>query len=219
MGAIDVLPFVPIDGDMKACVALARETGRRLGDELGLPGFFYEHAALRPERRNLADIRSASRQFEQFRELIGRDPAWDPDFGPRRVHPTAGCTAVGARFFLIAYNVNLETSDVGVAKKIARKVRERDGGLPAVKALGMMMETLGKAQVSMNLCDYTATSILRAFEAVSGEAAAMGVGVHSSEIVGLVPQAALKDEWVRKLRLLDFDPKLQVLENRLRDPL
>jgi glutamate formiminotransferase len=216
MGAIDVLPFVPIAGaQMRECVELARRAGRRLGEELGLPGFYYEEAASRPERRNLADIRSKTRQFEQFRELIGADPAWTPDFGPDRIHPTAGCVAVGARFPLIAYNVNLDTADVAVARKIAKKVRERDGGLPTVKALGMMMESIGKAQVSMNLCNYTVTSIRRAFDAVRAEATALGAEVHSSEIVGMLPAAALPKEWVEDLKLAGFDPGRQILENRL----
>jgi glutamate formiminotransferase len=216
MGAIDVLPFVPIqDADMKTCVELARRAGSRIGSELGMPGFYYEEAAMRPERKNLADIRNKNQQFEQMRELIGKDPVWDPDFGPKRIHPTAGCLAVGARFPLIAYNVNLDTADVGIAKKIAKKVRERDGGLPTVKALGLMMADINKAQVSMNLCNYTRTSILRAFEAVKAEAAVLGAQVHSSEIIGMLPRAAIQDGWVDTLKLAGFDPKKQIIENRL----
>lgn len=216
MGAIDVLPFVPIqDAEMTACVELARRVGKRIGNELQMPGFYYEEAAIRPERKNLADIRSKTRQFEQMRNLIGADPAWAPDFGPSKIHPTAGCVAVGARFPLIAYNVNLDTADAAIAKKIAKKVRERDGGLPTVKALGLMMTDINKAQVSMNLCNYTRTSILRAFEAVQAEAAALGAGIHSSEIVGMLPRAALQEAWMGELKLAGFDPKKQIIENRL----
>lgn len=216
MGAIDVLPFIPIQGaDMQACVDLAHEVGRRIGTELQMPGFYYEDAALRPERRNLADIRNKSQQFEQMRELIGRDPRWDPDFGPKKIHPTAGCVAVGARFPLVAYNVNLDSADVSIAKKIAKKVRERDGGLPTVKALGLMMTDINKAQVSMNLCNYTVTSVRRAFEAVRDEAAALGASVFNSEIVGMLPRAALDDRWVDSLKLAGFDPGRQIIENRL----
>jgi glutamate formiminotransferase len=196
-------------------VEIAREVGRRIGSELQMPGFFYESAALRPERKNLSDIRAQSRQFEQFRDLIGKEPQWDPDFGPKRIHPTAGCLAVGARFPLIAYNVNLDTPDVSIAKKIAKKVRERDGGLPTVKALGLMMTDINKAQVSMNLCNYTVTSIQRAFQAVREEAEALGSKVHSSEVIGLVPRAALPEAWIPELKLAGFDPRRQVIENRL----
>lgn len=214
MGAVDVIPFVPIaDATMAQCVELARRLGRRIGGELGVPVFLYEEAATRPERRNLSNIREG--QFEGLRELIGKDPARDPDFGPRRIHPTAGAVAVGARVPLIAYNVNLDTEDVSIAKKIAKKVRERDGGLPAIKALGMFMQSINKAQVSMNVCNYKVTSIYAAFKAVQKEAEKFGVRVHSSEIVGLLPREALRDDWIPELKLQGFDPKLQVIENRL----
>lgn len=215
MGAIDVLPFVPLAGaTMDDCIRLARETGRRIGDELGVPVFLYERAAARPERRNLAEIRNKKSQFEQLREWIGTDPKYDPDFGPRRIHPTAGCVAVGARPFLVAYNVNLETPDLAVAKKIASRIRERDGGLPGVKALGLFMSQLGRAQVSMNLCDLDRTSVSQAFQAVRERAAELGIGVHSSEIVGLVPRFALPPD-LAPLRLIHWDPARQIIENRL----
>lgn len=214
MGAVDVIPFVPIaDATMAQCVDLARRLGQRIGDELGVPVFLYEEAATRPERKNLSNVREG--QFEGLRELIGKDPARDPDFGPKRIHPTAGAVAVGARVPLIAYNVNLETEDVSIAKKIAKKVRERDGGLPTIKALGMFMESIKKAQVSMNVCNFKVTSIHTAFKAVEKEAEKFGVKVHSSEVVGLLPKEALKDEWISELKLHGFDPKLQVIENRL----
>lgn len=213
MGAIDVLPFVPLEGaSMDDAVRLAREVGRRLGDELGLPVYLYEAAATRPERRNLADIRRP--QFEGLRGLIGTDPAHDPDFGPRRIHPTAGAVAVGARGPLVAYNVDLETQDPAVARRIARRIRERDGGLPALKALGLYLESRRCAQVSMNVCDFTRTGLLEAFRAVEHEATAEGVAVRSSEIIGLLPRAAFPADGERVLRLAGFRPD-QILEARL----
>lgn len=216
MGAMDVCPFVPIaGGSMEECVRLARTVGRRIGEELGVPVFLYEHAAAREERRNLAKIRSRTRQFEQLKDLIGADPAFDPDFGPKRIHPTAGATAVGARKPLIAYNVNLDSDDVDLAKRIARAVRERDGGLPGIKALGMFMETTGKAQVSMNVCDYERTSLRAVFREIERLAGEAGTGIHSSEIVGLLPRAALGEGWIEELKLLNFDPDRQIIENRI----
>jgi glutamate formiminotransferase len=213
MGAIDVLPFVPLGGTpMEVAVDLARRVGRRIGEELGVPVFLYEAAATRPDRRNLADVRTP--QFEGLRELIGRDPDRAPDFGPPRIHPTAGCVAVGARRPLIAFNVDLDTEDVAVARAIARKVRERDGGLPALKALGLYLAERRCAQVSMNVCDYTRTGLAEAFRAVEAEAARLGAGVRGSEIVGLVPREALPPDPERTIRLVGFHPR-QVLENRL----
>jgi glutamate formiminotransferase len=213
MGALDVLPFVPLQGTtMGDCVELARTVGRRLGDELGLPVYLYEAAATRPERRNLADIRKP--QFEGLRDLIGKDASWQPDFGPHRLHPTGGCAAVGARMPLIAYNVDLDGADAGIAKKISRRIRERDGGLPAIKALGLWLADRNCAQVSMNVCDYTRSGLLEVFRAVEAEAARLGVRVRASEIVGLVPRAALPDDPERTLKLAGFHPR-QVLESHL----
>ena len=214
MGALDVLPFVPIRGvSMDEAVGIAREVGRRIGEELGVPVFLYERAATRPDRRNLADIRKP--QFEGLREMIGKDPDRTPDFGPNRIHPTAGCTAVGARMPLIAYNVDLESKDLVLAKAIAKKIRERDGGLPGIKALGLAIEDRGCAQVSINVCDFTRTGLLDVFRAVEQAAAAKGVAVRSSEIVGLVPEAALPPDPPKALRLAGFTPA-QVLESHLR---
>jgi len=214
MGAMDVCPFVPLgDSTMEEAVALAKKTGERIGKELEVPVFLYEEAATRPERRNLAKVRKG--QFEGLRELIGKDPEREPDFGPNRIHPTAGATAVGARFFLVAYNVNLDTGDVSVAKRIAKKVRERDGGLPSVKALGFFLEDQGLAQVSMNLTNYRVTPIRKAFDAVAAEAEKEGVGVKESELVGLVPREALDEETARHIKLARFDPEAQILEKRL----
>jgi glutamate formiminotransferase len=214
MGAMDVCPFVPLEGaTMDLAVTTARGVGRRIGEELSVPVFLYERAATRPERVNLADVRKG--QFEGLRELIGKDPARDPDFGPKHVHPTAGAVAVGARTFLIAYNVNLKSPDVAIAKAIAKKVRERDGGLPKVKALGFFLEDRDVAQVSMNLTDFTVTPIRAAFDAVAAAAAAAGVEVLESELVGLTPRAALDRETAEHIHLAGFDPKTQVIEDLL----
>lgn len=213
MGAMDVLPFVPLQGaTMADCVALARRAGRRIGEELGVPVFLYESAATRHDRKNLADIRKP--QFEGLRDLVGKDPDRIPDYGPARLHPTAGCVAVGARMPLIAYNVDLETEDQGVAKKIAKKVRERDGGLPGIKALGLSLADRKCAQVSMNVCDYTRTGLLEAFRAVEREAERLGAKVRSSEVVGLLPRAALPPDGARVLKLAGFTDR-QILENHL----
>ena len=203
MGATDVIPFVPIEGSSLAqCADLARACGRRIGDTLGVPVYFYEAAATRPERRNLADIRRP--RFEGLKDLIKTDPAWAPDYGPAELHPTAGATAVGARGPLIAYNVWLDAADVAAAKAIARAVRERDGGLPGVKALGLTIADARRVQVSMNLCDPDRTSMRQAFEAVAREAERLGIGVSHSELVGMVPARHFDSSWVTKLKLKDF---------------
>ncbi|HZN12604.1 MAG TPA: glutamate formimidoyltransferase [Blastocatellia bacterium] len=213
MGAIDVLPFVPIKGvSMEDCVRLARRAGERIARELRLPVFLYERAATRPDRVNLADVRRG--EFEGLREEIGTNPDRRPDFGEPRAHPTAGAVAVGARPPLIAYNVNLSTDDLGVAKRVARAVRGRDGGLQYVKALGFEIRDRGQVQVSMNLVNYEATPIFRAFEMVRREAERYGVAVAGSEIVGLVPQAALDACGDYYLRLENFSAD-QILERRL----
>jgi len=213
MGATDVVPFVPL-GD--ATVAQAREAAEeaaaRIASELGIPTYLYGDAARRPERRDLAKVREG--QFEGLRDLIGTDPARAPDFGPMAVHPTAGATAVGARFFLIAFNVNLATRDLAVAKRIAKEIRERDGGLPGVKALGFDLAEKGWVQVSMNLVDYRRTSPVDAYDAVASRAQAAGVTVAGSELVGLIPKAACPDGFPQRVRLLAWDPD-QVIETRL----
>ena len=214
IGALDVLPFIPISGvTMTDCVRLARQTGKRIADELGIPVYLYEAAATRPERKALPDLRKG--EYEGLREEIRTNPDRAPDFGRPELHPTAGACVVGARPPLIAYNVNLGTKDVKVAKRIARLVREKDGGLPAVRALGFELRDRGLVQVSMNLIDYTRTPPVAAFDTVSAHAQRMGVPVVASEIVGLVPQAALPPDPAGRLRLENFDPK-QILENRLR---
>lgn len=211
MGAIDVLPFVPLrDARLEDAADLARNAGRRLGEDLGLPVFLYEAAAARPERKNLAYLRRP--QFEGLRDRIGTDPRWRPDFGPERIHPTAGCVAVGARPPLIAFNVDLETEDPAVARKIARRVRERDGGLPGIKALGLFLAARRCAQVTMNVCDPGRTDLRTVFRAVDAEARRLGTAVRRSELVGLAPRAALPPDPERELELEGFRPD-RILEN------
>jgi glutamate formiminotransferase/formiminotetrahydrofolate cyclodeaminase len=215
MGATDVVPFVPIEGvSMEDCVALARALGERVGRELRIPVYLYEAAATRPERANLADVRRG--EFEGLREEIGRNPDRSPDFGPGEIHASAGAIAIGARMPLIAYNVNLATRDVSVAKAIAKAVRFSSGGLPHVKALGFELKDRGLCQVSMNLVNYKETPIFRAFEQVSTEGERHAVAVVESEIVGLVPEDAIVACAGRFLKLENFRPN-QVLETRLRE--
>jgi glutamate formiminotransferase/formiminotetrahydrofolate cyclodeaminase len=195
MGATDVCPFVPLgDATMEDAKAAAAEVGERVGRELSIPVFLYAEAARRPERTKLADVRRG--EFEGLRDAIGRDDDRAPDFGPAAIHPSAGATAVGARFFLIAYNVNLATSDVAVAKRIAKELREKDGGLPGVQAMGFALEDRGLAQVSMNLLDFRRTSPGRVFDEVRTRAAAAGVQVEESEVVGLLPREAVLRSFV-----------------------
>lgn len=214
MGATDVVPFVPVSGvTMEECVELSKQVGKRIGEELGIPVYLYERSATRPERENLADIRKG--EFEGLRDRIGTDPAMAPDFGPARIHPTAGAVAVGARPPLVAFNVNLGTPDIKVAKAIAKAVRHQTGGFRYVKALGFEMKERGIVQVSMNLVDYTKSPVFRVFEAVKREAARYGVPVVGSEIVGMVPLEALVDVADWYLQLESFDKDGQVLERRI----
>jgi len=217
MGATDVIPFVPIAGvGMDDCIALARVCGEKMWRELSIPVYLYEKAATRPERENLATVRKG--QFEGIRDEIATSEARRPDFGEARVHPTAGITAVGARPPLIAYNVNLGTSDIEVANKIARAVRHQTGGLRYVKALGFELKDRGIVQVSMNMVNYEGTPLFRAFEMVRREAERYGVPVIGSEIVGLVPQQALNAVADFYLRLENFSQD-QILEHRLQSAL
>jgi glutamate formiminotransferase len=212
LGAVDVVPFVPIaDVSMDTCVALARETAADVAARFDLPVFLYEEAATRPARRNLATIRRG--EFEGLaRKLMS--PDWAPDFGPATPHPSAGATVIGARMPLIAFNVNLDTDRLEIAKQIAVAVRESSGGLPGIKALGIAVAERGMVQVSMNLTNYRLTSLPRAFAAVAAEARRAGVEVRDSEIIGLVPAAAMTGVDPGTLRLRGFSPD-QVLENRL----
>ena len=212
-GAADVVPFVPIRaGDMPACVDAAHQLGRRVAAELHIPVYFYEEAARSPERRNLAAVRAG--EFEGLRDVIQTDPTRAPDEGPARIHPTAGAVAIGARPPLIAYNVNLVSDDLELARRIAREVRERDGGLPKVKAIGLALRQ--GVQVSMNLTDYRVTGIMEAYSAVCDRAAAAGVDVAESEVVGLLPLDALVGLGRAAVRAEGFSDR-QVLEARVLD--
>ena len=213
LGAVDVVPFVPIEGiTMAECVALAQEVGAAVADRFGVPVFLYEEAAANPARRNLEDIRRG--EFEGLAAKM-RTAEWTPDFGPAVPHPSAGASVIGARMPLIAYNINLNTNRLDVAKKIAAAIRHSSGGLRYVKAAGFMLEDRGIAQVSMNLTNYEKTPIFRVFEIVKREAARYGVSILESEIVGLVPSAALTAAAEFYLQLERFGPE-QVLENKLR---
>jgi len=214
LGATDVLPFVPVRGvTLDDCVKLAHEAGGRIARELDIPVFFYERAALKPDRVNLEDVRRGA--LELLREQIAHEPTRAPDAGPLSVHETAGAIAVGARPFLIAFNVNLRTSDLAMARQIARSVRARHGGLPFLKALGFELSTRGLVQVSMNLVNYGETGMHQAYDAVCREADKLGVEIVSTEIVGLVPENALdKDaEYFQKLENFTED---KILESRMR---
>jgi glutamate formiminotransferase/formiminotetrahydrofolate cyclodeaminase len=210
IGATDVVPFVPIKGiSMPECVLMARRLGERIGRELGIPVYLYEAAATRPERTNLENIRRG--QYEALKEEIGVKPEREPDFGPAKAG-SAGATVIGARPPLIAFNVYLTTNDVSIAKKIAKAVRNSSGGLRYVKALGLLVE--GRAQVSMNLTNYLGTPVTRVVEMIRREAVRYGVGVHHSELVGLIPQEALVEAARWHLQLDQFEPE-QILEYRL----
>ncbi len=210
IGATDVVPFVPIRSvTMQECVDLARQLGKRVAEELAIPVYLYEEAATRPERKNLENLRRG--EYEGLKVEIETNPDRQPDFGPAKLGP-AGATVIGARPFLIAYNIYLTTDDVSVAKKIAKVIRHSSGGLRFVKALGLLVE--GRAQVSMNLTDFRQTAIHTVQELVRREAARYGVAIHHSELVGLIPQDALVDSAVWYLQLDQFEQE-QILERRL----
>lgn len=210
IGATDVVPFVPIsDVSMEVCVQMARDLGNRVGEELSIPVYLYEEAATRPERQNLENIRRG--EYEALKEEIAVKPERAPDFGPLHVGP-AGATVIGARHPLIAFNVYLTTEDVSIARKIASAVRHSSGGLRYVKGLGLLVD--GRAQVSMNLTNFRKTPVARVVEMIRREAGRYGVGIHHSELVGLIPQEALVDAALWYLQLDQFEPD-QVLERRL----
>ena len=215
MGAMDVCPFVPLAGaTMADAVATAKAVGARIGKELELPVFLYAEACTRESRRVLGNFRN--KEFEGLMTLVGGDPEFAPDFGPVRMHATAGGVAVGARKFLIAFNVNLVTLDVQVAKDIAKAVREKDGGFKKVQAMGFFLDDKQLSQVSMNLLDYETTSIRTVFDAVAKMAGEKGVKVAESELVGLAPSAALDVATAKHIRLPKFDAKEQVVEMKLK---
>ncbi len=214
IGALDVAPFVPLgDTPISQAIEAAERAGALLAKDLGLPCYLYGEAARLPSRRNLAEVRNLG--FEALRDRIVSEPGLAPDFGPSQVHPTAGAVAVGAREILIAFNVLLDTQDLRPAKAIAHKIRERDGGLPAVRALGLPLARLGCVQVSMNLVDYRKTGLFDAFRRVQALAQEMGVPVRGSEMIGMLPQAALAGGDLAELGFVDFDPTERVLEEKL----
>ncbi|MPM42103.1 Glutamate formimidoyltransferase [bioreactor metagenome] len=213
MGAVDVVPFIPIrDVTMSECVALSKRAAERIWKEAGIPVFLYEASASAPNRENLASIRKG--QFEGMAEKV-RQPEWEPDFGGCTVHPTAGVVAVGARAPLIAFNINLSTSDVAIADKIARVVRFSGGGLSCVKAIGVLLKERNVAQVSINMTNYCSTPLYRVLEFVRFEAARYGVSVIGTEVVGLLPMRALIDSAEYYLGIENFEAEKQVLEYRL----
>ena len=213
LGAVDVVPFVPIEGvTMNDCVELARTVGREIAARFDIPVFLYEEASSNPARKNLEDIRRG--EFEGLAAKMA-SPDWAPDFGPATPHPTAGAMVVGARMALIAYNINLASDRLEVAKKIAAAIRHSSGGFRYVKAAGFRLEDRGIVQVSMNLTNYEKTPIFRVFEAVKREAERYGVSILESEIVGLVPSAALNAAAQFYLQLAGFNPD-QVLEHKLK---
>jgi glutamate formiminotransferase / formiminotetrahydrofolate cyclodeaminase len=213
MGATDVVPFIPIEGvTIEDCVALARKVGREIWERFRIPVYFYEAAAQRPERTNLENIRKG--QFEGLLAEVPRSPARAPDIGEQRLHPTAGATVVGARKFLIAYNINLNTSDVSIANRIGKNIRFSNGGLRYVKAMGVDLRGRNLAQVSINLTDFEQTPIHRVFEMVKRETERYGISIVGSEVVGLIPKRAIELTADFYLQLENFSPA-QVFENRM----
>ena len=213
LGATDVLPFVPISGvTIDDCVALAHEAGRLIARELSIPVYYYESAALRADRVNLEDVRRGA--FELLREQIVTNPERAPDVGPAQIHESAGAIVVGARPFLIAFNVLLRSDDLAVARQIARAIRARNGGLPFLKALGFRLETRNLVQVSMNLVNYEVTGMGDAYAAIRRQADALGVEIESTEIVGLVPRNALDRDAEYFSKLENFS-EATILENQI----
>jgi glutamate formiminotransferase len=211
-----VVPFVPIAGiKLEQCVSLARQAGLEIWRRYGVPVFFYEAAAARPDRANLEDVRRG--QFEGLRDAVRKETARRPDLGGPGLHPTAGACAVGARRFLVAYNINFDSADVSIVRAIAREIRAASGGLKGVKALGLLAH--GRAQLSMNITDFQATPISQVFRAVSSLALRHKVTLADGEVIGLIPDAACEreSEWMRQLR--GFDPETKILERRLAAPL
>ncbi|MGW8113761.1 glutamate formimidoyltransferase [Caproicibacterium sp. NSD3] len=213
MGATDVIPFVPTIGmTVEECVELSKRVAKRIWEELQIPSFLYEDSATTPERKNLATVRKG--QFEGMPEKLLL-PEWKPDYGERKIHPTAGITAIGARMPLVAFNVNLGTSDVQIAKKIAKVVRASSGGFKYCKAIGLLLEDRNVAQVSMNMVNYEGTPLYRVFEVIRAEAQRWGVPIIGSEVVGLTPAKALVDCAEYYLKIENFDYHKQVMENHL----
>ncbi|QHI72161.1 glutamate formimidoyltransferase [Aminipila terrae] len=213
MGCVDVMPFIPIkDANTEDCIELSKKVGKRIAEEADLPVFLYEQSASAPHRENLAAVRKG--QFEGMAEKV-KDSLWIPDFGGQRIHPTGGVVAVGARPPLIAFNINLSTSDVEIASKIAKIIRRSNGGFDCVKAMGVLLEERNTAQVSINMTDFTKTPLYRVVELTKAEAARYGVHVIGTEIIGLCPMNALFNAAEYYLQIEDFDASVQVIENHL----
>lgn len=213
MGATDVVPFVPVkDITAQECVEISKQVAKRINDELNIPIFLYEDSATSPDRVNLAKVRKG--QFEGMPEKLLQEE-WAPDFGERKIHPTAGVTAVGARMPLVAFNVNLDTSDITIANKIAKIVRGSSGGFKYCKGIGVMLEDRNIAQVSMNMVNFEGTPLYRALETIRFEAKRYGVNVIGTELIGLAPAKALIDCAEYYLQIEDFDYSKQILENHL----
>ncbi len=213
MGAVDVIPFIPIkEMDTKECVELSKQVAQRVWEEAGIPVFLYEDSASAPNRQNLSTIRKG--QFEGMADKV-QLPEWEPDFGGRTVNKTAGVVAVGARMPLVAFNINLSTSDVEIANKIAKVLRRSSGGFDCVKALGIMLEDRNVAQVSMNMTNFNKTPLYRVLELTKAEAKRWGVHVIGTEIIGLTPMKALVDSCEYYMQIENFDADKQVLENHL----
>ena len=216
IGAADVIPFVPVKGiKLEQCVLLARQAGLEIWRRFGIPVFFYEAAAMRPDRVNLEDVRRG--QFEGLRDAVEKEPSRRPDLGGPGLHPTAGACAVGARKFLVAYNIYFDSANVAIARAIAREIRAAGGGLKGVKAMGVMAH--GRAQLSMNITDFEVTPISQVHGKVSSLAARHKVGLAEGEVIGLIPEAACEreSEWMRQL--VGFDEETKILERRLNRPL
>jgi glutamate formiminotransferase len=216
IGAADVIPFVPISGiKLEECVLLARQAGLEIWRRYGVPVFFYEAAASRPDRANLEDVRQG--QFEGLRDAVSKDPSRRPDLGGAALHPTAGACAVGARKFLVAYNIFFDSTPVSAVRAIAREIRAASGGLKGVKALGVVVH--GRAQLSMNITDFHATPLSQVYRRVAEIAVRHKATLAEGEVIGLIPEAACEreSEWMRQLA--GFDPQSKVLEHRLKTPL
>lgn len=213
MGAVDVIPFTPVkDVSMEECIELSKKVAERIWTELGMPVTLYEESCTAPHRRNLAAIRKG--QFEAMPEKL-KDPQWHPDYGNQEIHPTAGIVAVGARFPLVAFNINLSTSDIEIANKIAKTIRESSGGMKWIKAIGVMLEDRNIAQVSINMINYTKTPMYRVFENVRFEAERYGVQIVGSEVIGVVPMDAMIDAAEYYLKVENFDKDRQIMEKHL----
>ena len=213
LGATDVLPFVPVNGvTLEECVALAHEAGRMIARDLSIPVYFYESAALHAGRVNLEDVRRGA--FELLREQIVTNPERAPDVGPSQIHESAGAIVIGARPFLIAFNVLLRSDDITIARQIARTIRARNGGLPFLKALGFQLQTRNLVQVSMNLVNYQVTGMGDAYDAIRRQTDALGVEIESTEIVGLIPREAL-DREAEYFRKLENFSEATILENQI----